>query len=122
LNKPLAYFLLLLFVIALNVAAGTNIAGNFLLGIFSAIIAIETRRYFDSDVVSFASTILLGVVLAPYFGYLLWYAAIGARSVPAQAATDYLVSYVNDNFISSIPSTFVAAIGASIIDGFSEGL
>jgi hypothetical protein len=44
----------------------------------------------------------------------------GAHTVPSEVATNYLVSYVNDNFLTSIPSTLVGAIGTAIIEGLVD--
>jgi hypothetical protein len=108
------------FLLFLNGFVGGDIIGNLLLGMVSAVIALWTRAKFNTNLPGLIATLFLGVALVPYFGYLLWYAALGAREgVPSDQASAFLVKYVMDNFISSLPSTIAAGLGGWIIDSFS---
>jgi hypothetical protein len=106
--------------VIVNILVGDNAVSNFFLGMVSAVIALATKKYFDSDVASLVGSFLFGMLLIPYFGYLFWYAVIGARTVPASVATNYLVDYVNRNFISSLPSTFAGGFGAWLIEALEH--
>lgn len=122
-NKRLAFIVLVIVLLILNFAIGDDILGNFFLGIVSALIAIGTRRYFEyNDVTAFAAAVGLGILFAPFFLYLLWYAVVGVNQVSSAMASNYLVDYVTQNFVVSIPSTFVGTVGASIVDSFGDAV
>jgi hypothetical protein len=65
----------------LNVVVGGDVIGNFCLGIVSAAIALAARRLFRMNVSSLASSLGLGILLVPFFAYLLWFAAFGAKTI-----------------------------------------
>jgi len=122
LGKAAACFVLFIALVIVNIVVGNNMLGNLFLGILSAILTIGTKRYFNSDLAGLAGAFCLGVAMAPYFLYLLWYALVGVQEVSAQVASNYLVDYVNQNFITAIPSTFTGGFGAWIVEAFSDNL
>lgn len=119
-SKTVAFFVLVVILVVIDALVGDNIVGNFFLGMISVGITRYSVERFDSDAVEAAASIGFGILLVPYFLYLLWYALFGAYTVPSEVATNYLVSYVTDNFLTSIPSTLIGAIGTAVIEGFVD--
>ena len=103
-------------IVVIDFLIGGNIVANFLFGMLSAVIVLWTRRRFNVDLPHVIEALLFGVIFAPFFLYLLWYAAIGARSVPPSVASDWLLSYVNAFYLPSIPSTMAGGFGAIVAD------
>ena len=115
-NKPLAFLILFVFLIGVNLLVGENVQANFFLGIISAFIAIGTKKFLDSDVAGLSSGFLLGVGLIPFFAYLIWYSQVGVYTVLAWVATNYLTGYVMTNFVTSLPSTLAGTFGSILVE------
>lgn len=115
-NKGWAFAALVVILLILNLLVGGDILGNFLLGILSAVIAVLARRFRGGNPVSFVGSLVMAIILVPYFAYLVWFAVLGARTLPAEVATEYLVNYTTQNFVLSLPSTIAAGLGAWVVE------
>jgi hypothetical protein len=120
LSKGLAFLGLVAFLLILNLVVGVDFIGNFLLGILSATIAVFARRFLGSNAASVAESLVTGIFFIPYFAYLVWFAVIGARILPAEVASTFLINYVTSNFVLSLPSTIVGGLGAWVVELVSE--
>ena len=122
LSKGVVFFGLGLILLLLNFLVGGDVVSNFILGIISTIVAIALRRFVGENVTSFVGSLILAILLIPFFVYLSWFALVGARTLLSQVASQYLIEYITQNSILSLPSTVAGTIGGWLVELITDRL
>jgi uncharacterized membrane protein len=97
-------------------AIGNNLWANFVLGILSYFITTASMRFFKKDAEAVATSVFLGILFIPVFGYILVWYFFFVKTIPAQTVTNTLGNYITNNLVLSLPSTIAGLVGAAIVE------
>lgn len=100
-----------------NYIVGTDILGNFALGIVSAIISLAVTDHYGYDPTALVGVIFLAAFLIPLVANVVWFVWFGAHQMTLEEMEQWLYSYLYNDVFQPLPSAMVGILGGAIVTG-----
>ena len=117
-NKIVGFILIVIVLGIVNYTVGTDILGNFALGVGSAIISLAVTDHYGYDPTALVGVVFLAAFLIPLVANVAWFVWFGAHQMTLGEMEQWLYSYLYNDMFQPLPSVIVGILGGAVITGF----